>query len=118
MNETIPTKQPTGRLLGFQEPQESVGVFVGFLVDSQGPDQESVGLPVGFLVGFQAPDQESAGLLVGLMVYSHICSSNSSERGKTLRLFKILRLGGLRKNSLDCSKEIWLVAPRSPTTPD
>jgi hypothetical protein len=82
-------KQPTGRLLGFQEPHESAGVFVGFLVGSQGPDQESVGLFVGFLVGFQAPDQKSTGLLVGLMVYSYICSSDSSKRGEILQLLKI-----------------------------
>ena len=99
------TKELTGRLLGFQEPHESVGFLVGFFVgsqgpdqesegllvglfvDFQGPDQESVGLLVGFFVGFQAPDQESAGLLVGLAVFWYICSRDSSERGEILRLY-------------------------------
>lgn len=59
----------TGRLLGFQEPQESVGLLVGFIVCSQGPGQEpDVGIFVGFFVGFQEADQESVGLLVGIAV--------------------------------------------------
>ena len=87
------TIELTGRLLGFQEPHESVGFFVGFFVGSQGPDQESVGLLVGLFVDSQGPDQESAGLLVGLTFFWYIWSSDSSGRGEILRLYnKVGRL--------------------------